>query len=84
MTRAWGRSWRLPKNLSTCRLLKWKSFSKAQSIKKALAQSVSWNGKPAITATYYFIRQGDVDDTFKLAEILVPDLHDLVQRAVGG
>lgn len=40
--------------------------------------------RSAITATYYFIRQDDVDDTFKMAEILVHESHDLVQKAVGG
>jgi 3-methyladenine DNA glycosylase AlkD len=35
-------------------------------------------------ATYYFIRQGDVGDTFGIAEILANDPHDLVQKAVGG
>jgi 3-methyladenine DNA glycosylase AlkD len=50
-----------------------------------LARSKSpWERRTAITATYYFIRQGDLDDTFKIAEILVHDPHDLVQKAVGG
>ena len=50
-----------------------------------LARSKSpWERRTAITATYYFIRQSDVDDTFKIAEILVNDPHDLVQKAVGG
>ncbi len=43
-----------------------------------------WERRTAITSTYYFIRQGDVADTFKIAEILVHDDHDLVQKAVGG
>jgi 3-methyladenine DNA glycosylase AlkD len=50
-----------------------------------LARSVSpWERRTAITATYYFIRQGDVEDTFRIAELLVHDPHDLVQKAVGG
>ena len=50
-----------------------------------LARSKSpWERRSAITATYFFIRQGDVDDTFKIAEILVHDPHDFVQKAVGG
>lgn len=43
-----------------------------------------WERRTAITSTYYFIRQGDVADTFKIAEILVHDDHDLIQKAVGG
>ena len=50
-----------------------------------LARSKSpWERRSAITATYFFIRQGDVDDTLKIAEILVHDPHDLIQKAVGG
>ena len=58
---------------------------KPRDILYKLARSKSpWERRSAITATYYFIRQGDVDDTFKIAEILVNDPHDLVQKAVGG
>lgn len=50
-----------------------------------LAGSASpWERRTAITATWYFIRQGEVDDTFALAERLAHDPHDLVQKAVGG
>jgi 3-methyladenine DNA glycosylase AlkD len=58
---------------------------KPRDILYKLARSKSpWERRTAITATYYFIRQGDVDDTFKIAELLVDDPHDLVQKAVGG
>jgi 3-methyladenine DNA glycosylase AlkD len=39
--------------------------------------------RTAIVSTYCFIRKGDIDDTFRIAEILVADEDDLVQRAVG-
>ncbi len=35
-------------------------------------------------ATANFIRQGDLDTTFRLAEMLVDDEHDFIQKAVGG
>jgi 3-methyladenine DNA glycosylase AlkD len=58
---------------------------KPRKILYKLARSKSpWERRSAITATYYFIRQGDVDDTFKIAAMLVHDPHDLVQKAVGG
>jgi 3-methyladenine DNA glycosylase AlkD len=42
-----------------------------------------WERRTAIVSTYYFIRQDDVDDTFRIAEMLVHDEHELVQKAVG-
>jgi DNA alkylation repair enzyme len=58
---------------------------KPRKILYKLARSKDpWERRSAITATYYYIRQGDIDDTFKIAEILVHDPHDLVQKAVGG
>lgn len=35
-------------------------------------------------STYYFIRHADLDDTFAIAEILVDDEAELVQKATGG
>jgi 3-methyladenine DNA glycosylase AlkD len=35
-------------------------------------------------STWYFIRRGDLDDTFRIAQILANDPEDLVQKAVGG
>jgi DNA alkylation repair enzyme len=40
--------------------------------------------RTAIVATYYFIRHGDLDDTFAIADLLAHDPDDLVQKAVGG
>jgi 3-methyladenine DNA glycosylase AlkD len=43
-----------------------------------------WERRTAIVSTWFFIRQGDVDDTFRIADILADDPEDLVQKAVGG
>lgn len=43
-----------------------------------------WERRTAIVSTYYFIRQGDVADTFNLAEVLLHDDHGLIHKAVGG
>lgn len=43
-----------------------------------------WQRRTAIVATYHFLRHGELDDTYAVAEILVHDPHDLVQKAVGG
>lgn len=39
--------------------------------------------RTAIVSTYAFIRSGDLDETFGIAEVLAADPHDLVQKAVG-
>ena len=39
--------------------------------------------RTAIVSTWFFIRADDLDDTFGIAELLVADEHDLVQKAVG-
>jgi hypothetical protein len=60
-------------------------FDKPREPLYLLARSSNqWERRTAIVATYFFIRQGDVDDTFRIAEILVNDEADLVQKAVGG
>ena len=39
--------------------------------------------RTAIVSTYYFIRKNEIEDTFKIAEILVNDNDEYVQKAVG-
>lgn len=39
--------------------------------------------RTAIVSTYYFIRKNEIEDTFKVAEILVNDMEHFVQTAVG-
>jgi len=50
-----------------------------------LARSESvWERRSSIVATSYFVRQGDVDATFRIAEMLLGDNHDLIHKAAGG
>jgi 3-methyladenine DNA glycosylase AlkD len=42
-----------------------------------------WERRTAIVATFYFIRKDDLDDTFRIAEILLDDDYDLSHKAVG-
>ncbi|MCD4850941.1 DNA alkylation repair protein [Arthrobacter sp. AK01] len=43
-----------------------------------------WERRTAIVATSAFIREGQLDDTFAIAQILLADQEDLIHKAVGG
>jgi 3-methyladenine DNA glycosylase AlkD len=60
-------------------------FDQPRTILYKLAKSKNvWERRTAIVSTYFFIRQGDVNDTFKIAEMLLKDKHDLIHKAAGG
>ena len=42
-----------------------------------------WERRTAMYTTAYFIRQGQLDDTFAIVEIVVDDDLDLIRKAVG-
>ena len=49
-----------------------------------LAKSKSvWERRIALLATFHFIRQGEFDDSFALAQSLLSDKHDLIHKAAG-
>jgi len=49
-----------------------------------LARSSSlWERRIAIVATQHFIRSGEVHDTYKIADLLIRDEHDLIHKATG-
>jgi 3-methyladenine DNA glycosylase AlkD len=51
----------------------------------ALARSSDrWRRRTSVVATWFFIRRGDLDDIFALAELLAHDREEVVQAAVGG
>lgn len=45
--------------------------------------SILWERRIAIVATWYFIRQGQLEWTFHLSTLLLHDEHDLIHKAVG-
>ena len=60
-------------------------FDRSRAPLYTLARSSNWwERRTAIVATYYFIRQDDLDDTFAIADLLADDPEELVQKAVGG
>jgi len=42
-----------------------------------------WDRRIAIVATHRFIRNGEVAETFRIADLLLQDDHDLIHKAVG-
>ncbi len=50
--------------------------------KMASAKSL-WDRRIAIVSTWHFIRNGQLDDTFSLAEVLLDDDEDLIHKATG-
>jgi 3-methyladenine DNA glycosylase AlkD len=59
-------------------------FDKPRKILYQLAKSKNvWERRTAIVSTYFFIRRDDVDDTFKIAKLLVKDKHEMIHTAVG-
>jgi 3-methyladenine DNA glycosylase AlkD len=60
-------------------------FDKPRDVLFDLARSQDvWERRTAILSTLYFARQGDLDDIYRIAEILLDDDHDLIHKAVGG
>lgn len=58
---------------------------KPRDVLYRLARSASmWERRTAIVATSYFIRAGDLEDTFAIAELLLTDDEDLIHKATGG
>ncbi|MEU6857842.1 DNA alkylation repair protein [Glycomyces sp. NPDC046736] len=66
------------------RVVGWYLLDKPRDPLFALARSsVVWERRSAITAAFWFIRQGDVDDALAIAALLLGDADELVLKSVG-
>ncbi len=58
--------------------------NKPRDLLYELAKSQNiWERRTAIVSTFAFIKKNDVTDTFKIAEILIYDEEELINKAVG-
>jgi 3-methyladenine DNA glycosylase AlkD len=56
----------------------------ARQVLYRLAKSSSvWERRAAIVSTYHFIKNGEFEETLRIAEILLQDDQDLIHKAVG-
>lgn len=59
-------------------------LDKKRDVLYRLARSADlWEKRIAILSTFEFIKNGQTQDTFAIAEILLKDRHDLIHKAVG-
>ena len=59
-------------------------YDKNRKILYKLAKSKNlWERRISVISTFYFIAQREYKDSLAIAEILINDKHDLIQKAVG-
>jgi 3-methyladenine DNA glycosylase AlkD len=59
-------------------------LNRDRAILYKLARSKNlWERRISVLSTFHFIKNGEVAETFKIAEILMDDSHDLIHKAVG-
>lgn len=69
---------------SAPRVVGWYLQDKPRDVLYDLARSSNvWERRTAMTATFWFIRQGDIDDTLEIARILQTDAEELINKSVG-
>ena len=60
-------------------------YDKARTPLYRLAKSKDvWERRTSIVSTYFFIRQDEIEDTFRIAALLVKDKDHFIHMAVGG
>jgi 3-methyladenine DNA glycosylase AlkD len=52
-------------------------------IYRLAGSSSLWERRIAVMSTFHFIRKGDFEETLKVAQLLLRDREDLIQKAVG-
>jgi 3-methyladenine DNA glycosylase AlkD len=62
---------------------RWLATRSRRPLDRLVKSKSLWERRIAIVSTLHFIRQGDLQTTFTLAEHLLDDQHDLIHKAVG-
>lgn len=71
-------------DLSAPKILGRYLFDKDKELLYQLVKSTDlWKQRIAVMSTYHFIKNGDFEDTFKLARLLLDSKEDLIQKAIG-
>lgn len=59
-------------------------LNRPRAVLRRLAKSKNiWERRIAMVSTFAFIRAGQTEDTFAIAQMLLADTHDLIHKAVG-
>lgn len=61
----------------------WLQDKSRAPLRKLAKSSSLWERRIAIIATNHFIKRGEFEETFRIADILLGDPHDLIHKAVG-
>lgn len=81
--RAWVNNWDLVDSSASYILGDYLiNHSRAVLYRLAASKSV-WDRRIAIISTFAFVARGELEDSIKIAELLLNDKHDLIQKAVG-
>ena len=71
-------------DLSAWRIVGVYLLDKSREILYKLAQSsLLWDNRIAIVSTFAFIREGQLEDTYALCDIMMQHSHDLMHKACG-
>ena len=58
-------------------------FKNNQTLTRLAKSENLWEKRISIISTFYFIKKEEFSETFRIAEILLNDSHDLMHKAVG-
>ena len=61
----------------------WLQDRKRTPLRRLAGSPSVWERRIAMIATLHFIRRGEFEDTFEIADMLLVDRHDLIHKAVG-